>query len=409
MSVEEPARFDVYLSHNSLDKDIVEEIAVYLKDIAEIKPWLDKWELIPGKPWIGEVMHNITNAPCMAVFLGGNGYGDWQNNEIEQILILEAKKKNIRVIPVLLPGIPDNHTIFPFIDRFTYVDLRNGSNDYDALWRLECGIRDIKPGRGRLAKPIKIPVVVFAMTQDEANELRNEFAFQSDNARLNSKERFCSFKSHMSDDEFDKIIKSYNDLRDCWKPELVGQSISIKDLIKELVDSINNHATDSTFIPEFYSSIVFPENGDVNTKVANSICRSCLLFIDSLSIYHPDLMRKLDVSGLITNEDVSIVRVPPFCLTKEPYDTIEHVLKTSLQNAYGRYDEQFHEHCELGVTNKIGLKRWLYYSLIKIAESWKNPQPDPYKKKSMGQTLKEQRITSNGMSSSQFYHMKPQQ
>src|SRR5947207_1603762 len=43
--------FDVFLSHSSPDKLAVEELARRLEDEAKLKPWLDKWNLVPGEPW----------------------------------------------------------------------------------------------------------------------------------------------------------------------------------------------------------------------------------------------------------------------------------------------------------------------------------------------------------------------
>ena len=40
-------RYDVFLSHNTTDKDAVEEIARKLKSKG-IRPWLDKWDLAAG-------------------------------------------------------------------------------------------------------------------------------------------------------------------------------------------------------------------------------------------------------------------------------------------------------------------------------------------------------------------------
>jgi TIR domain len=45
-----PARFDVFLSHAYTDKPRVEELARRLTREG-FKPWLDKWNLIPGEAW----------------------------------------------------------------------------------------------------------------------------------------------------------------------------------------------------------------------------------------------------------------------------------------------------------------------------------------------------------------------
>ena len=43
-------QYDVFLSHSSVDKPGVEELARRLKKEG-IEPFLDKWNLIPGQPW----------------------------------------------------------------------------------------------------------------------------------------------------------------------------------------------------------------------------------------------------------------------------------------------------------------------------------------------------------------------
>jgi len=41
-----------FLSHNSKDKPLVEELATWLEREQNIPVWLDKWDLITAKPWI---------------------------------------------------------------------------------------------------------------------------------------------------------------------------------------------------------------------------------------------------------------------------------------------------------------------------------------------------------------------
>ncbi|MCP4663247.1 MAG: TIR domain-containing protein, partial [bacterium] len=44
----------VFLSHHSADKPGVESLAFALLDRG-IRPWFDKWDLTPGRPWIPEL------------------------------------------------------------------------------------------------------------------------------------------------------------------------------------------------------------------------------------------------------------------------------------------------------------------------------------------------------------------
>ena len=61
-----PARFDVFLSHTSTDKPLVEELARRLAR-ENIKPWLDKWNLIPGTAWQPETAQRLTGLPVALV------------------------------------------------------------------------------------------------------------------------------------------------------------------------------------------------------------------------------------------------------------------------------------------------------------------------------------------------------
>jgi hypothetical protein len=50
ISSEHRSDYDVFLSHKSSDKDIVEAIAAKLQKEAGLVPFLDKWCLVPGEP-----------------------------------------------------------------------------------------------------------------------------------------------------------------------------------------------------------------------------------------------------------------------------------------------------------------------------------------------------------------------
>ena len=73
--------FDIFLSHNSTDKPAVEIIAHKLKD-AGVKPWLDKWCLVPGKTFQSGLADALRSCPTCAVFIGPNGVGNWAREEV---------------------------------------------------------------------------------------------------------------------------------------------------------------------------------------------------------------------------------------------------------------------------------------------------------------------------------------
>jgi tetratricopeptide (TPR) repeat protein len=119
--------FNVFLSYNSEEFETVRQLASTLK-ARRIRVWLDRWELIPGRPWqdaIEAVMERIESA---AVLVGGAGLGPWQNQEMRSYLD-EFVQRGLPVIPVLLPGSTSAPELPRFLRSFTWVDLRDGLTD----------------------------------------------------------------------------------------------------------------------------------------------------------------------------------------------------------------------------------------------------------------------------------------
>ena len=121
-------KFDVFLSHNSKDKPVVEQIAHKLEDKG-LKVWLDKWNLIPGEAWQEDLEEALDESQTIAVFVGPHDISPWENEEMRSAIEERVQDKKRRVIPVLLPGAPDNKTLkLPrFLKRLIWVDLRAGS------------------------------------------------------------------------------------------------------------------------------------------------------------------------------------------------------------------------------------------------------------------------------------------
>ena len=139
-----PARFDVFLSHNSADKPTVIALAEALRE-RKLHVWLDAWELVPGQPWQVALEQVIETVPSAAVIVGSDGIGPWEEPEM-RACIDQCVQRKLAVIPVLLPGAPDKPKLPLFLRSYTWVDLRGGLNT-EALDRLEWGITGIKPRR----------------------------------------------------------------------------------------------------------------------------------------------------------------------------------------------------------------------------------------------------------------------
>ncbi len=137
--------FDVFLSHNSQDKASVEVLAERLRAEAGLRPFLDKWQLVPGTMWQSHLEAALATSQSVAVFFGPSGLSPWHNEEVRVALANAVRTRDeYRVIPVLLPG-ANPQEITGFLAQRTWVDFRAGLDDAAAFTRLVAGIKGHAP------------------------------------------------------------------------------------------------------------------------------------------------------------------------------------------------------------------------------------------------------------------------
>ena len=129
--------FDVFLSHNSSDKPAVRELKRLLA-ARNLRVWLDEDELQPGINWQPSLENAIKNSKSVAVLVGRDGLGPWEDEEMQGALVIAVRSKR-PCIPVLLPGASAQPELPMFLVNRTWVDLRGGLTD-EGLTRLVWGI-----------------------------------------------------------------------------------------------------------------------------------------------------------------------------------------------------------------------------------------------------------------------------
>jgi hypothetical protein len=139
--------FDVFLAHNSIDKDQIKLINEKLKDRG-MKTWLDVEQVRPGTSFQDAIQKAMSSIKSAAIFIGKHGLGNWQGLELKVILSM-CLKQNIPVIPVLLPGVPDFPQDILFLNEFNYINIYDGEIvneivDNRVLDLLEWGIKGKK-------------------------------------------------------------------------------------------------------------------------------------------------------------------------------------------------------------------------------------------------------------------------
>jgi GTPase SAR1 family protein len=135
--------FDVFLSYNSKDIELVKTIAERLLERG-VLPWLDLWEVRPGTRWVTVLDKHLKTIKAAAVFVGPRGQGPWQTLEVEAILNQFARRGR-PIIPVILEGRVGQPKMPPFMELWHTVDMRK--RHPDPFEMLMWGITDERTSR----------------------------------------------------------------------------------------------------------------------------------------------------------------------------------------------------------------------------------------------------------------------
>jgi TIR domain-containing protein/conflict system STAND superfamily ATPase len=134
---------DVFFSYHWRDHAAVERIARALIDRG-VGVFLDRWYLAPGQPWPQALEAALARCRAVAIFLGTEGLGPWQQREKDLALDRQGREPGFPVIPVLLarsdPGLG-------FLKFNTWVDFSiQGQADPRTIEVLIAAIRGEPPG-----------------------------------------------------------------------------------------------------------------------------------------------------------------------------------------------------------------------------------------------------------------------
>jgi hypothetical protein len=130
--------FDVFISYNSKELNVVKTICNQLKQQG-LKPWIDDEQILAGRLFKKAIKGTIPKVKTAAIFIGIQGLGQWQEVELRSFISL-CVKKNIPVIPILLPGIEGIPDELLLLQEFSYVAFKS-LDDTEAFNKLVRGIK----------------------------------------------------------------------------------------------------------------------------------------------------------------------------------------------------------------------------------------------------------------------------
>jgi hypothetical protein len=148
MSSPEPKRYHAFLSYNAQDRRAVEEVAGRLRREG-LELYLEAWVLAPGREFQPALAGALHESKTCVVFLGPNGLGPWQKQELQVAIDKRARDQDFHVIPVLLPGAerPRRGDVahLEFLLNASWVEFLQTLDDERAFRGLVWGITGTRP------------------------------------------------------------------------------------------------------------------------------------------------------------------------------------------------------------------------------------------------------------------------
>jgi hypothetical protein len=136
ISVEKP-EFDVFLSYHGPQLPEVEIIATTLRKRG-LKPWFDKWEILPGSEFMPAIQRALSRCAAFAIFISAGGFGRYQLPELDAAY--ESAKRGVPLIPVLLGSGTEGISLPVSLQSRSSVKITD-PNDETGIDRLVLGIR----------------------------------------------------------------------------------------------------------------------------------------------------------------------------------------------------------------------------------------------------------------------------
>lgn len=113
----------IFLSHNSKDKDVVEPIAVRLKEVyGEENIFYDAWSIKPGENIIGKMSEGIEKCKFFFFFLSNNSLKSSMVDLEWQSALYKSAKEGIKFIPIKIDDCYPPQILIStlYIDMYSY-------------------------------------------------------------------------------------------------------------------------------------------------------------------------------------------------------------------------------------------------------------------------------------------------
>jgi hypothetical protein len=225
---------------------------------------------------------------------------------------------------------------------------------------------------------LPLPTIVISMNQKEANELKDKSILEK-HAGKEEIQRYEDFLEALAHEGFEVSFNKYQDDRNLWEPPF-GNGKTISELIENELTKINQNisADEQTIIGYSITDEFF--RGDVNKQEYVQIAKEegCLLIVDTFSLFHPLVRKRLLKSKLASEPKSAVIFISPTAIsTNVLTNSTEDLIRNELDEAYERYDSKSEILCEVNVGDLRSFQRWIVAAISTEMQMAHNPNAHP--------------------------------
>ena len=366
---------DAFISYSASDKKIVGDIVRAMRE-NNLDVWFDKISIEAGEIWIEAIEKGLEASRTLVLFLSPASLKSRMvQKEFRAWSTRMSEDDKLKLISVLLHDIQFGDLPL-FLRSIQGIDLcKRNLNTPDQFDTAVAEIVQAVKGK-QSTGVLRIPIVIFAMNQQEADGLLSKKVF--DKNMHKAREDFELFAKKFGKPGMNKVAASYGQNREAWKPITASPSESIRDSIEDAVRRINNQQKNALPVKAWFLSDDFlSEQAGIREGIWNQLSKTgCIMIVDAISMFHPHLQERLGKSELGSNKKVSIVVLSPINHHNLPTNKhLEETFHTLVPRSFGRYHNELDLHCEFGLGNVHALKRWLATTLPLAAKKIRDREP----------------------------------
>ena len=173
----------------------------------------------------------------------------------------------------------------------------------------------------------------------------------------------------------------YHEERHRWRP-FREDGPSVRRIAEEIAEAVGLrgqvHQRQRHIRLQWYPFDALVTNNPRLRPTYRAMARAgCVVLVDEISLFHPQLREAFQNSPFFNNDQVAIVTVSPLDPGRERIEALlEDATRRRLAGTFDRYAVEYDPQCELAVGDERRFKRWLHCSLPATLLRLQEPQPD---------------------------------